>query len=175
MRSSGLPGFFWLGLTALLMALVAAPAQAASAYVRVSEVGYETAQAPFRAYLMSTTSEEGATFKVINSNRVVVYSGAIGALLGVWSHSEDLTYSVYALDFSVAGGDIYTISVTGPAPAGSPKFAVAAPDALYGGLLLNTLWFYQTQRDGPDYIQNALRDRRDISTTRRPPFSKPLR
>jgi endoglucanase len=52
---------------------------------------------------------------------------------------------------------VYTISVAGPIAATSPKFAVNTPDVLYPGLLLNTLWFYETDRDGPDYIPNALR------------------
>jgi hypothetical protein len=35
--------------------------------------------------------------------------------------------------------------------------AFSTPDALYSGLLLNTLFFYETQRDGTDFIANALR------------------
>ena len=81
----------------------------------------------------------------------------IGALLGTWSNSTKLAYDVYALSFAVPGGELYTISVKVPAPATSPPFAVNAPHALYPGLLLNTLWFYETERDGPDYIPNALR------------------
>jgi len=132
-------------------------AHAASAYVRVNQVGYEAANHPFQAYLMSAISESGATFRVINSEGVTVYSSAIGALLGTWSNSKKLTYDVYALSFTVPSGDIYTISVTGPAAATSPKFAVNTPEVLYPGLLLNTLWFYETDRDGPNYIANALR------------------
>jgi endoglucanase len=148
--------------TACLMVLACASAAtassaASSAYVRVSQVGYEAANAPFQAYLMSTASESGATFSVIDSEGVTVYSGAIGALLGHWSNSKTLTYDVYALSFTVPGGDIYTISVSGPVAATSPKFAVNTPDVLYPGLLLNTLWFYETDRDGPDFIPNALR------------------
>ncbi len=81
----------------------------------------------------------------------------IGALLGTWSNSTKLVYDVYTLSFTVPGGDIYTISVQGPVPATSPPFAVDTPAVLYPGLLLNTLWFYETERDGPDYIPNALR------------------
>jgi endoglucanase len=132
-------------------------ASASSAHVRVNQVGYETANSPFRAYLMSTASESGATFSVINSDGKTVYSRAIGALLGTWSNSKTLVYDVYALSFTVPGGGIYTISVQGPVPATSPKFAVDTPDVLYPGLLLNTLWFYETERDGPNYIPNALR------------------
>jgi endoglucanase len=57
----------------------------------------------------------------------------------------------------VPRGEKYTIHVIGPIPANSPHFAVEPPDVLYPGLLLNTLFFYETERDGPDYIPNALR------------------
>jgi endoglucanase len=131
--------------------------RAESAYVRVNQVGYEAGEAPFRAYLMSTAVETRATFKVVNSHGVTTYSGSVGALLGIWSHSKRVTYDVYALDFNVPGGDLYTISVSGPVATTSPSFAVDKPDALYSGLLLNTLFFYETERDGPDFIPNALR------------------
>jgi endoglucanase len=145
-----------VALTALFL-FAGALASASSAYVRVSQVGYETGNPPFQAYLMSTASESGATFSVINADGKTVYSGAIGALLGTWSNSKTLFYDVYALSFTVPGSDIYTISVQGLVPATSPKFAVDTPDVLYPGLLLNTLWFYETERDGPNYIPNALR------------------
>jgi endoglucanase len=131
--------------------------QAESAYVRVSQVGYEAGRSPFRAYLMSTAAEDGASFKVVSANGVTVFSGSVGALLGTWSHSKTVTYNVYALDFKATGGDLYTIFVTGPVSAVSPLFAVDRPEVLYSGLLLNTLFFYETERDGPDYIPNALR------------------
>jgi endoglucanase len=132
-------------------------AQAQSAYVRVSQVGYETGETPFRAYLMSTTAESGASFTVVNSKGAAVYSGHASTLLGTWSHSPNLTYDVYALDFDVPGGDLYRIFVSAPVTSVSPRFAVDSPDALYSGLLLNTLFFYETERDGGNFIPNALR------------------
>ncbi|MGA2420118.1 MAG: glycoside hydrolase family 9 protein, partial [Candidatus Acidiferrum sp.] len=132
-------------------------ARGQSAYVRVSQVGYETGEGPFRAYLMSTAAESGATFKVVNTKGAVAYSGKIGALLGTWSHSKKETFEVYALDFTVAGGGLYSIAVAGPVNAASPQFAVDCPEELYSGLLLNTLFFYETQRDGADFVRNALR------------------
>ena len=145
-----------VGLFLALLAF-ASPMQSQSAYVRVSQVGYEAGKAPFRAYLMCTSSQTGATFTVVNSHGVVSYSGSADALLGTWSHSKTLTYYVYALDFTAPSGDLYTISISGPVKATSPPFAVDQPDILYPGLLLNTLFFYETERDGPDFILNALR------------------
>lgn len=146
-------------LAAFVFLALSAAAAADSAYVRVSQVGYENepANAFFQAYLMSTVSESGATFKVINSEGVTVDSGTVGSLLGTWSNSAKLSYDVYPISFTAPGGDIYTISVSGSVGATSPQFAVDAPDVLYPGLLLNTLWFYETEQDGADYIPNALR------------------
>ena len=132
-------------------------AHAESAWVRVSQVGYESGSSS-RAYLMSTAAETGATFKVVNSSGATAFSGNVGALLGTWTNSSTLTYQVYALDFSVPAGQSYTIAVTGPEKATSPVFAVDQPGVLYPGLLVNSLFFYQTQRDGPNYIPNALRN-----------------
>ena len=133
-------------------------ASAQSAYVRVSQVGYETGKGPFRAYLMSTAAENGATFKVLNSKGTAKYVGNVGSPIGTWSHSKAVSYSVYAIDFTVSGGDLYKISISGPAAASSASFAVDCPNKLYSGLLLNTLFFYETERDGANFIPNALRD-----------------
>jgi endoglucanase len=148
-----------VSIASTLLALAVFPtlALAQSAYVRVNQVGYETEETPFRAYLMSKVAESGATFKVLNSKGVTTYSAKIGALLGTWSHSKTESYNVYGLDFSVPGGDLYTISVSGPADAASPQFAVDCPEALYSGLLLNTLFFYETERDGANFVRNELR------------------
>src|SRR5580700_3783655 len=138
----------------LLATFAFAPrARAQSVYVRVSQVGYEAGETPFRAYLMSKVPQSGASFKVINSKGATAFSGQVGALLGTWSHSTKESFEVYALDFSVPGGDLYSISVSGSANASSPHFAVDCPEALYSGLLLNTLFFYETERDGADFIR----------------------
>jgi endoglucanase len=150
------PAISLFGAVFALFAL-APLARAQSAYVRVSQVGYETGEAPFRAYVMSTAAETGATFKVLNANGAAAYSGKVGALLGTWSHSKKETFNVYALDFSVPADGLYSISVSGPVAASSPQFAVDCPETLYSGLLLNTLFFYETERDGADFIRNALR------------------
>lgn len=126
------------------------------AYVRVNQAGYEPGGS-HRAYLMSTAPETGATFQVINSKGSVLFSGNLGQLLGTWSHSKTLAYSVYALDFTVPAGNICEIKVSGPVPAVSPKFAVDRQKTLYSGLLLNTLFFYETERDGKNFVRNALR------------------
>jgi endoglucanase len=128
-----------------------------SAYVRVNQAGYEVGASSARAYLMSTAAETGAEFEVVDSKGGIAFRAKVGKPLGTWANSKKLSYQVYALDFKVSRGMTYTIRVTGPMAATSPKFAVEAPEILYPGLLLNTLFFYQTQRDGADFIPNALR------------------
>ena len=130
----------------------AVPAQAATgtAFVRVNQLGYATGSQAKRAYLMASGAENGATFSVKNSSGTIVYSAAIGANLGKWSASYP---DVYALDFpAVTTPGTYTISVTGPIAATSPPFRIDTAANVYSGALANSLSFYQTERDGPDFI-----------------------
>ncbi len=130
-----------------------APA-AASAFVRVNQVGYPST-ASKRAYLMSSAAETGAMFSVKDQAGATVFTASIGANLGKWSNSYS---NVYALDFtSVTAAGSYTISVSGPIAASSPTFRIDTGGAVYSGALANALSFYQTERDGPDFIANPLR------------------
>ena len=131
----------------------AAPAPNA-AFVRVNQIGYPST-ASKRAYLMSNAPETGATFAVKNASGATVLSAPIGANLGAWSNSFK---NVYALDFdALATAGSYTISVTGPVAASSPVFRIDTAATVYAGPLANALAFYQTERDGPDFIPNDLR------------------
>jgi endoglucanase len=131
----------------------AAPA-ANSAFVRVNQVGYPAAGSK-RAYLMASAAETGATFSVKDSTGATVFSAPVDAFLGGWGNTFK---SVYALDFnSVAAAGSYTITVSGPVPATSPSFRIDTGPGVYAGPLANALSFYQTERDGPNFIPNALR------------------
>ena len=164
MHSSRFSRFSLCALAGVLVFALSPVADAQSAYVRVNQVGYETGNGPFQAYLMSTVQEPSDvtwTFSVfsVNNSQEPAYFGPIGNPIGTgkWRNSSTLTYYVYPLSFTVPGGAVYYISVTDPATAKSPSFAVNTPGMLYPGLLLNTLWFYETDEDGPGYTQNALR------------------
>ena len=141
-------------LAGLVVLMTASAAQSATAYIRINQVGY-VAGATKRAYLMSSATETGATFAVKNSSGVTVYSKSVGSTVGKWGK----TYAfVYALDFdSVTTAGTYTISVTAPVAATSPSFKIDTATNLYATPLANSLYYYQTERDGPDYIANALR------------------
>jgi endoglucanase len=128
-------------------------AHAASAFIRVNQVGY-ISSASKRAYLMATASEAGATFAVKNSSGATVFSAGVGASVGVWGSFT----SVYALDFdSVSTAGTYTIAVTAPVAATSPAFKIDTGANLYATPLANSLFFYESERDGPNFIPNSLR------------------
>jgi len=128
-------------------------AQAQSSFVRVHQTGY-VASAPKRAYLMSSASSTGASFSVLNSTGSPVFSAAIGASQGSWG-----TFThVYALDFdSVATPGTYTISVSGSISAASVAFRIDTGANLYTTPLANTLFYYENERDGANFIATPLR------------------
>ena len=126
-----------------------------TAFVRVNQLGYAAGSQAKRAYLMASGTESGATFSVKNSSGTTVYSAPIGANLGKWSASYP---DVYAVDFpAVTAPGIYSISVAGPIAAQSPSFRIGTAANVYSGALANSLFFYQSERDGPGFIPNALR------------------
>jgi endoglucanase len=133
----------------------AAPVWPQSAFVRMNQVGYKM-DAPKRAYLMSTQAEVPGSFSVENSSGNVVFAAPILASQdqGVWGNFSH----VYALDFDplIAEG-AYTIVVHAVEPARSPVFRVDEAATLYSRPLANALFFYENERDGPDFIATDLR------------------
>src|SRR3989475_2468399 len=140
--------------TVLTLMLVLPAVCDAAAFVRVNQVGYP-ANGSKRAYLMASGVETGATFAVKNSGGTTLLSGPIGANLGSWSNSYP---DVYALDFStVTAAGTYTITVSGPIAASSPTFKIDSAANVYSNPLANSLFFYQNERDGPNFIASPLR------------------
>src|SRR5882724_3747444 len=143
-----------IAIIAAGLMLSCANAYAQSAFVRVNQVGYASG-ASKRAYLMASAVETGATFSVKNSSGSTVYSAAIGANLGSWSTAYP---DVYALDFStVTSPGTYTITVSGPIAASSPGFKIDSGANVYSSALANSLYFYENERDGPNFIATSLR------------------
>src|SRR5215813_7647136 len=128
-------------------------ASAQGNFIRVHQTGY-VASAPKRAYLMSSASSTGASFSVLNSSGSPVFSAAIGPSQGSWG---SFTH-VYALDFdSVTTPGTYTISVTGSISVSSLSFPIDTGANLYATPLANTLYFYENERDGANFIATPLR------------------
>jgi len=126
-----------------------------AAYIRVNQIGYVSG-ASKRAYLMASATETGATFSILNSSGATVFGPvAIGKSQGSWSTSYP---DVYALDFdSFVTAGTYTIDVSGPIAAASPSFKIDSAANLYSTPLANSLYFYENERDGPNYISSPLR------------------
>ena len=142
--------------TLVVLALtLSSAALAQSAFVRVNQVGYVSGAAK-RAYLMSSGVESGATFVIKNSSGSTVFGpAAVGANLGSWSTAYP---DIYALDFdSFVTAGTYTISVSGSIAASSPTFKIDTAANVYSGALANSLFYYQNERDGPNFIGTALR------------------
>ncbi len=144
---------------------------AASAYVRVNQVGYP-ASAPKQALLMAGAGEQGASFRVLNQAGAVVFTGQAESSFGWWSRRYP---DVYPLDLSrLRTPGRYTIELSGPIPATSPSFQIAEGAKLYSPLLRNALRFYEAQRDGPDVLGRVLRRRPSHSNdTRAPVYARP--
>ncbi|PYX01263.1 MAG: hypothetical protein DMG89_02235 [Acidobacteria bacterium] len=142
-----------LSCSIFIPGLLVCSSLAQTAFVRVNQVGYVSG-GPKRAYLMSSSSEAGATFSV-RSGSTTVFSAAIGASLGSWSRSYP---NVYALDFdTLTTAGTYSIAVSGPVAASSPNFRINTATNLYATPLANSLFFYQNERDGPNFIASPLR------------------
>src|SRR5712691_11156399 len=138
-----------------ILTVLASAAYAQSAFVRVNQVGYVPGGSK-RGYSMASGAETGATFVVKNSSGSTVFGpAAIGANLGSWSSSYP---DVYALDFdSFVTSGTYTISVTGPIAASSPNFKIDSAANVYSTSLGNSLFYYENERDGPNFIATPLR------------------
>jgi endoglucanase len=133
----------------------AAGASSGSTFVRVDQLGY-AAMTPKRAYVMSRREETGAPYSLLREgDGTPVAQGVLGASLGSWSKRFG---HVYAIDFdAVQAPGTYTIELGGKAPASSPAFAIMPAASLYEQPLANALHFYETERDGPEYIPSPLR------------------
>jgi len=103
---------------------------------------------------MASASEAGATFSLRNSAGTAVLTGSIGASLGSWGSFPN----VYAIDFdSVSIAGTYSIAVSGPIATTSSAFTIDTAANLYTTPLANSLFFYQNERDGPNFIATPLR------------------
>src|SRR5205823_13750473 len=90
-----------LSCSIFIPGLLVCSSLAQTAFVRVNQVGYASG-GPKRAYLISCSSEAGATFRV-RSGSTTVLSAAIGASLGYWSRCHPNVYALALDNMTTAG------------------------------------------------------------------------
>jgi endoglucanase len=119
-------------------------------YIRTSQVGYEVGETA-RAFLITPQPATGATFRVKDRAGQVVLRGSVGAPAGPWG-----AFAVTPLALTGLGVGRYEVSVL-DVDAQPGRLVIDTPEALYAAPMANALAFYQTERDGPDYVPSALR------------------
>ncbi|GAA1514478.1 glycoside hydrolase family 9 protein [Sphaerisporangium rubeum] len=114
---------------------------AASAYIRVDQVGFAAAEAK-HAYLMTAGAEPTGRFTVVDRRGRTVLTGTIGRDLGAWNtryphvHDLDLTRLRTPGAYRVKAGAVI-----------SPEFEVASA-GLPAGTARKVVGFFGLQRDG---------------------------
>jgi endoglucanase len=140
----------------------AAPAKLAAPVVRVDQVGYP-AQSAKVAFAMLPRAVRGVRFAVVGS-RGVVYRGWSADDAGRWNSSYQ---AVYRLTFSaLRRPGHYRIQLLGSDPVQSPSFPIGGAQALYHGLVLNSVRYFTSERDGADVVGSVL-DREPANLTDR--------
>ncbi|HTT53821.1 MAG TPA: glycoside hydrolase family 9 protein [Streptosporangiaceae bacterium] len=132
------------------------PAGAPAAAIRVDQVGYP-AGAVKQAEIMTRAKPASALHWVVvrAGSCTAVASGLARQDLGAWSKRYGW---VGAARFSgVRAPGTYRLGILSDPSAASPWFRVGPAAELYARPLANALYFYQNERDGPDFIHTALR------------------
>ena len=105
----------------------------------------------------------GVRFAVVGS-RGVVYRGWSADDAGRWNSSYQ---AVYQLTFSaLRRPGHYRIQLLGSDPAQSPSFPIGGAQALYHGLVLNSVRYFTSERDGAGVVGPVL-DRKPANLTDR--------
>ena len=85
----------------------------------------------------------------------VAASGVARQNLGSWSKRYGWVWAARFTQVRAPGR--YRVGILGDASAASPWFAIGSAAQLYARPLANALYFYENERDGPDFIHTALR------------------
>ena len=137
------------------------PAGAPAAAVRVDQVGYPSGAAKL-AEIMTKARPSGSLpggglhWVVVRAGScTVAASGKTRQDLGSWSKRYGWVWAVRFTAVRAPGR--YRVGILGDAAAASPWFTIGAAAQLYARPLANALYFYENERDGPDFIHTALR------------------
>ena len=135
------------------------PAGAPAAAIRVDQVGYPSGAAKLAEIMTKARPSgdlPGGDWVLVRAGScTVAASGVARQNLGSWSKRYGW---VWAARFSqVRAPGRYRVGILGDASAASPWFAIGSAARLYARPLANALYFYENERDGPDFIHTALR------------------
>ncbi len=154
-------------------ARAAATAPAPAAVIRVDQVGYP-ATAPKLAEIMTTGRPAGARWLLVRAGScAAAASGLSRRDLGAWSKRYD---RVWAVTFTaVHRPGRYRLALAADPSVVSPWFGIGPAARLYARPLASARYFYENERDGPDFVRTALRtapghlNDRSAMTFRTPP------
>ena len=133
------------------------PAGPPAAAIRVDQVGYPSGAAKLAEIMTKARpSSAGLHWVLVRAGScTVAASGVARQNLGAWSKRYGW---VWAARFSqVRAPGRYRVGILGDASAASPWFAIGSAARLYARPLANALYFYENERDGPDFIHTPLR------------------
>jgi endoglucanase len=126
---------------------------ATPAEVRVNQVGY-TPGSPKVAFAMLPRRVSQVSFTV-SGGHGVAFRGRSARDVGSWNSAYRAVYELNFTGLNRVGS--YRIAISaGGARAVSPRFAIAAPRALYHHLVLNGVRYYTSERDGGDTEHSVL-------------------
>jgi endoglucanase len=126
------------------------PSTSTAIYVRIDQAGYPD-HGPKAAFVMAAAPLSDRAEVKDAAGRVVAVP-ALGTSRGSWNASFPYVYEV---DFShVTRDGNYTVVAGGVA---SPTFRIDPASTIYTQQISNAVYFYENERDGPDFIRTPLR------------------
>ena len=135
----------------------------AAPVVRVNQVGYPAAASKV-AFVMLPRHVAVVRWALEGPRGGVYLTGRSAGDLGRWSAAYQ---AVYRLDFTAfRHPGTYRIAVTSPAAARSAAFVIGSPRALYHRLVLNSVRYFLSERDGANVPASVL-DRQPANLTDR--------
>jgi endoglucanase len=147
-----------LGLSlALALAGPGATASGAAAsvpaQVRVNQAGYAPGASKEAIAMLPATA--GRVSFTVADGRHVVFRGTSTQDTGRWNADYPATYALWFGGLTRPGTYRITVTAAG-VRATSPPFRIAAPGALYSGLVSNAVRYFTSERDGAGVIPSVL-------------------